>query len=109
MHVKVLKMNLWIATTAIIPKRALLMDQRSRNHKTSNITINMRTAMACPIAARTEPNFLQHIMRQGPMQQAIPNKPSSIPALMAMGANAMMAILMREFVGLALGKGESDV
>lgn len=67
------------------------------------------TATAWPTAASTEPNFLQHIIKHGPIQQAIPNKPKSIPALIAIGAKAMMAIRISEFVGLALGKGELEV
>src|SRR5271154_7121149 len=108
MHVRVLNRNLWIATTAIIPRRALLIDHRSRNQRTSNMTNNIMIATAWPIAARTEPNFLQHIIKHGPIQQAMPNNPRSIPALTAIGANAMMAIRMRELVGVELGKGPSD-
>src|ERR1700736_1169063 len=98
-----------MAVTAIIPRIVLLNDHRSRNHRASNMRINIMMAMAWPIAASTEPNFLQHIIKHGPIQHAIPTKPRSMPALIAIGANAMRAIRINELVGFALGKGELDV
>src|SRR4051812_1568952 len=55
------------------------------------------------MAARTLPNFLQHMLNRGPMQQAMANRAPRVPALMAMGAKATTATRSREAVALALG------
>ena len=42
---------------------------------TSKKARSMTTATPCAIAARTDPNFLQHILRMGPIQQAMQKRP----------------------------------
>src|SRR2546421_6370297 len=41
------------------------------------------------------------MLSTGPMQQAMPNRPASTPALIAMGANATTPTRMREFVAFS--------
>src|ERR1700722_3564236 len=93
-----LKMKRCRATTAIMPSKAFVKLQPSRKNMTSKNASSIMTAKPWAIAASTDPNFLQHILRIGPIQQAMPNRPARTPALIAIGANATSPTRMSEFV-----------
>jgi hypothetical protein len=60
--------------------------------------MSIMTATPWAMAARTDPNFLQHMLRRGPIQQAMPNIAARTPALTAIGAKATMATRINELV-----------
>src|SRR6201996_7981881 len=86
--------------TASMPKIVLEKLHDSRKNKTSKKAKSIITATACAMAASTAPNFLQHMLRIGPMRQDAAKNPSRIAALIPIGAKATIAILISEDVGL---------
>uniref|UniRef100_A0A1Y1MTB0 Uncharacterized protein n=1 Tax=Photinus pyralis TaxID=7054 RepID=A0A1Y1MTB0_PHOPY len=94
-----LKMNRWIEITAIIPASVRAKFKPSKKNMPSNMMSITMAAMACAIAASTLPNFLQHMLNTGPIQQAIPNIAASTPALIPMGAKAIASTRIRLAVG----------
>jgi len=97
-----LYMNLWMAHAAIIPSSALANTKPSKKNIISNEIKRNMTATAWAIAARTEPNFLQHILRRGPIQHAIPNIIARTPALTATGAKATIPRRINALVGVGV-------
>src|SRR3569833_1405777 len=91
----------WMAAAAIIPSRVLVKPNPSRRNMTSKKARSITTAMPWATAARTLPNFLQHMLRIGPMKQAMVNMTASVPALMAMGAKATTPIRSNDDVAFA--------
>lgn len=93
-----LYVNLWMAAADIMPIRAFEKTNPSKRNMISKDTMSMITAMAWAMAARTEPNFLQHILKIGPIQQAIPKNIAHTPALTAIGAKATIPTRIKEDV-----------
>jgi len=88
-----------MAAIEIMPRTQRGKLHPSRKNITSNIARSMITATQWAMAANTEPNFLQHMLKTGPIQQAMPKKTAATPALTPIGARATMPTRINELVG----------